>query len=109
MTNLSPTTDRFANHHGYSDAYPYEIVRVVSDKTIEIRAMETSENKTKMDFHPGGFSAHCSNQMDQEYDYTSNPERSVIRARLRKDGYFHSQCGRHNISDRPYKFHDYNF
>ena len=41
---LIPTTDRFANRCGYSDVHPYEIVRIVSDKCIEVRAMDTGEN-----------------------------------------------------------------
>jgi hypothetical protein len=31
------TTLNYANHCGYSDVTPYEVVRVVSDKTIEVR------------------------------------------------------------------------
>jgi hypothetical protein len=109
MTNLTPTTDLFANRHGYSDVEAFEIVRVISEKTIEVRAMTVSDNKTKMDFHVGGFSAHCSNQSAQEYDYTSNPDNTVLRARLRKDGCYHSAWGRHIVSTEPYKFHDFNF
>ena len=30
----------YANHHGYSDINPHEIVRRVSDKTLEIREMD---------------------------------------------------------------------
>tara|TARA_R110000803_G_scaffold14701_1_gene40856 strand:+ start:43 stop:372 length:330 start_codon:yes stop_codon:yes gene_type:complete len=109
MTNLKPATNLFANRAGYSDVEPFEIVKVVSEKTIDIRVMDTSENKTKMDFHVGGFSAHCSNQSEQKYDYASNSENKTIRARLRKDGYFHSAWGRHFIAETPQKFHDYNF
>lgn len=109
MNALNPTTDLFANFCGYSDNEPYEIVRVVSEKTIEIRLMDYSENKVKMDFHAGGFSAHCSNQHKQEYDYTKNENNPVIRARLRKDGRFHSVYGKHVISAKPNRFYDYNF
>ena len=34
----------YANQYGYSDIEPYEIVRVVSDKTIEIRNMNAERN-----------------------------------------------------------------
>ena len=110
MTKLIPTTDLFANYCGYSDVEPYEIVRIVSDKCIEVRAMDTSKQKTKLDFHVGGFSAHCSNQHDQKYDYTSNPENSVQKIRLRKNGvWMNKDDQRFNIAEAPYKFYDYNF
>tara|TARA_R100001377_G_C3181103_1_gene106695 strand:- start:847 stop:1182 length:336 start_codon:yes stop_codon:yes gene_type:complete len=111
MTTLTPTTDLFANHHGYSDVHPYEIVRIVSDKCIEIREMDTSENKTKMNFVAGGFSAHCSNQNAQDYDYTSNPENHVEKIRFSRVSKVW-KCkggGRYNIAKAPRKFYDYNF
>ena len=58
---------------------------------------------------PGGFSARCVNQHEQKYTYTSDPEAPVIRARLRKDGYFWSKLGRHWLSLSPLRYHDYNF
>ena len=33
----------------------------------------------------------------------------VIRARLRKDGKYHSAYGRHVLADAPVRFYDYNF
>ena len=109
MTNLKPTTELFANLYGYSDVHPYEIVRIVSDKCIEVRAMDVSENKTKMDGVAGGFSGHCVNQNAQEYDYTSNPENSVTKVRLNKRGWQNKFGQRFRIDEEPYKFHDYNF
>ena len=99
-----------ANHSGWSDVHPYEIVRVVSPKTIEIRVMDAELDKNwKPEIIAGGFSGHCTNQGAQKWAYKSNPDYTVIRARLRKDGYFHSANGRHVLSKTPYKFHDYNF
>mgnify|MGYP003637258842 FL=1 len=116
MNNLTPTTELFANELGYSDVHPYEIVRIVSDKCIEVRAMDVGENKTKMAFQVGGFSAHCSNQSQQDYDYTSNPENVVIKVRLNRvsqycaDKVWKSKHGqRYEISAAPRKFYDYNF
>ena len=116
---LIPTTDIFANRCGYSDVHPYEIVRIVSEKCIEVRAMDTGENKTELKFHVGGFSAHCSNQHAQDYDYTSNPDNAVIKIRLNRTGTHHdgtpiltwkSKHGeRFAIADAPHKFHDFNF
>jgi hypothetical protein len=30
----------YANHYGYSDITPFEVVKVISDKTIEVREMD---------------------------------------------------------------------
>ena len=107
---MNITTNTFANWHGYSDVYPYEVVRVISNKTLEVRAMETSENKTKLQFVAGGFSAHCTNNYAQDYDYSSNPENPVFRIRASKAGDWKDKHGRRFvISDVPSKFHDYNF
>jgi hypothetical protein len=118
MTNLTPTTELFANHCGYSDVHPYEIVRIVNDKCIEIRAMDTSENinQGELNFHVGGFSAHCSNQHSQDYIYTSNPENGVQKIRLNRTSQYcaaktwkNKHGMRFNIAEAPYKFHDFNF
>ncbi len=98
-----------ANNLGWTDVNPFEIVRVVSPKTIEIRMMDSEELPWDRDFHSGGFFGHTSNQNDQKWKITSNPNNPVMKARLRKDGYFHSDHGRHSLSNEPRKFYDYNF
>jgi len=100
----------FANNHGWSDVHPFEIVRVVSPKTIEVRQMDAERDP---DFEPefvaGGFAGHCTNQHKQTWLYRSNPDNPVVRARLRKDGFYHSANGPHSLSTEPRKFYDYNF
>jgi hypothetical protein len=99
-----------ANMHGWSDVTPFEIVRVVSPKTIEVRAMIAEQNESfKPEIIPGGFAGHCVNQGQQKWNYKSAPEGMVLRARLRKDGNFHSNFGKHVLSTEPRKFYDYNF
>jgi hypothetical protein len=101
---------RYANQQGYSDVNPYEIVRWVSDKTIEVRAMRAEVDPDwKPEVQVGGFSRHVANQHDQRWFITSDPEAPIIRARKRIDGYFHSAHGRHKVNDRAVKFYDYNF
>ena len=101
---------KYANHHGWSDVTPYEVIRVISDKTIEIREMKAERDPAYTpEFVPGGFSAVCTNQRDQTWIIESDDTAPVIRARLRKDGYFHSQRGRHILNDKPVHFYDYNF
>ena len=99
-----------ANHSGYTDVHPYEIVRVVSPKTIEIRLVDAKlDPKWKPEIIVGGFVGHTVNNGSQKWAYTSNEDNRVIRARLRKDGYFYSANGRHILSTVPSKFYDYNF
>jgi len=100
----------YANHIGWSDVDPYEVVRVISEKTIEIREMDAKrDDSVKLEFIPGGFSAHCSNQSDQKWFITSNPENRVIRIRLGKKGWKDAHGRRFALSDEPVKFYDYNF
>lgn len=106
--NTNQTT--FANLHGYSDVEPFEVVRVISDKTIEIRAMRAERDESvKLEWAVGGFAGHCVNQRDQKWVITSDESAPVIRARRRVDGYFHSPYGKHVLNDKPVKFYDYNF
>lgn len=99
-----------ANHVGYSDVEPYEIVRVVSPKTIELRQVHAElDPNWKPEIVSGGYAGHCTNQHSQKWNYKSIPDGGVIRARMRKDGYFHSAAGRHSLNTEPRKFYDYNF
>ena len=107
--NLDPKNFGFANMHGWSDVNAYEIVRVVSSKTIVLRRMTATKLPFEMDFHPGGFLGHVSNQNEQKHTYAQNPEAGEIRAHRRKDGYFWSAYGRHILSTTPHEFYDYNF
>ena len=48
---------KYCNQHGYTDINPYEVIRVVSDKCLEIRSMKAEKNPDyKPDFVAGGFS-----------------------------------------------------
>lgn len=100
----------FANHYGYSDVNPYEVVRVISDKTIEVREMDAERDESvKLEWEIGGFCAHCSNQRDQKWFIKSNPENQVIRIRLGKQGWKDKHGRMFGLSDQPIKFYDYNF
>ena len=102
----------YANHIAYSDVNPFEIVRRVSDRTIEIRAMnaERANPENKLGFVPGGFCGHHANQDEQEWTITSNPEAPVTRIRLQKDGKWRCKHGeRYVLGVKPVKFYDYNF
>ena len=101
---------KFANHHGYSDIDPFEVVKVISDKTIEIREMVAERDESvELEFHVGGFSAHCSNQRDQKWHIKSDDTAPVIRIRWGKQGWKDAHGRRFNLSHKPSKFYDYNF
>lgn len=102
-------TNKYANHYGYSDVNPYEVVRVISDKTIEIREMDAERDKNvKPSFDIGGFSAHSDN--NQAWFITSNESNPVIRIRLsKKKGWVDKYGRKFGLADQPRKFYDYNF
>lgn len=105
----------YANQYGYSDVEPYEIIRRVTDKTIEIRAMDAkllngcnSGEPDALKFSPGGFCGHTSGT--QRYEYSQRPDAPVVRIRLHKDGKWKDASGhKYRLADAPYKFYDFNF
>jgi hypothetical protein len=101
----------YANRIGWTDVNPCEIVKTISEKTLEIREMDAERDPTwKPDWHPGGFSGHCSNQYSQRWDIASNENNPVIRIRLSKNKGWQDKHGqRYKLSDEPRKFYDYNF
>ena len=100
---------QYMNLHIHSDIKPFEIVRRISDKTIEIREMDAILNSDfKPDIEEGGFVGHCTNQNEQKYAYQSDNNAPIVRCRLTKKGW-KSVYGTHKPSDRPKRFYDYNF
>lgn len=103
---------QYANHIGWSDAEPYEIISRTA-KTLTLRRMKAElDPEWKPRTVIGGFSGICTNQSEQKWIITSDPEGMVIKAHLRKEGRnfrFYSRLGRHSLSTAPYKFYDYNF
>ena len=103
--------EKYANYIGYSDVYPCEVIREVSDKTLEIRSMD-AERDTSWEpiTAPGGFMGHTINQQSQRWFITRNAENSVFRIRRRKDGrWYDKHSRRYSLSDEPIRFYDYNF
>ena len=101
---------QYANEYGYSDVTPYEVVRVVSEKTVEIRRMNAvrSNPENNLGFAPGGFFGHCSRQDEQEWIITPCLEGNVFRIRLGKRGWKDKYGNRYKLSDKPVRFYDYN-
>jgi len=101
---------QYANHIGWSDINPFEVVRRVSDITLEIREMHAERDQSvKLEFVPGGFSAICLNDRDQQWFITSDESAPVIRIRLGKRGWKDKFGRRYELADEPVKFYDHNF
>ena len=110
-TSTHLTFPKYANFHGYSDIEPYEVIRVISDKTLEIRAMKTSDcpvNMKDIKCYVGGFAGHFANQRIQQWNIESNPNGYVTRIRLTKKGWRNGSL-KFILEDKPVKFYDYNF
>ena len=100
----------YANQYGYSDVEPFEVVRRISHQTLEVRAMNAERDESvKLEFHVGGFSAHCSNQREQKWYITSDPSAPIIRIRLGRYGWKDKHGHKYSLSKEPRKFYDYNF
>jgi hypothetical protein len=102
---------QYANQIGYSDVTPYEVVRVVSEQTLEVREMSSQRDPSyKPEFIPGGFAGHCINQDDQQWVITSDPARRVVRIRRDKRGNWKDKYGnRFSLDAKPVRYYDYNF
>lgn len=95
----------------YSDVRAYEIIKVISDKTIEIRAMVAKHDIGHLDQFVGGFGGHVENQHHQKVDYSSDPTGQVIRIRRKRNdpNAWTSNGSRFGLTEQPYAFYDFNF
>ena len=95
----------------YSDVVAYEIVKVISDKTIEVRKMDSHHDISKLKQISGGFFGHVVNQHNQEVKYASNLNNPVIRLRRKKNNpeAWTYKGFRFGLETKPYAFHDFNF
>ncbi len=101
----------FANKYGFTDITPYEVVRVISNRTLEVRKMDSALSEgQKPEFVVGGFAGHCTNQAELKWDITSNDQNPVVRIRLGKNGTWKDAYGhKFGLADEPIRFYDYNF
>ena len=95
----------YCNEHFYTDVHPYEVVKVISDKKVEVRPMKEIR-KTQPIIQVGGFGGHCINNREIEYDYESLPDAPTKVIKLHKKGW---NFGQFRMCDRPIYFYDYNF
>lgn len=101
--NLNDMVGKFVNRYLYTDVQPVgQIVAIKGKSTLVLRKVIAGDNKSKMEFVPGGFSAVCLNNWNQDYDYEITDE--IIEMRYSKG--FLKQ---YRIENEPYKHYDYNF
>lgn len=107
----APLAPKYLNLHGYSDVTPFEVIRVISDKTVEIREMKAERDPSwKPESVIGGFSRVVLNNDSQRWIITPDADAPVLRARRCKNGRWSvSGNARFMPSDRPVCFYDYNF
>lgn len=100
-----------ASFYGYSDVDAYEIVKVISDKTIEVRKMDSEHDISHLEQYAGGFCGHVADQRNQKVTYASNPKAEIIRIRRKKNNPEQWVNGslRFGLTEKPYAFYDYNF
>ena len=99
----------YCNQYMVTDVVPYEIVSIVSDKTVKIREMDYEQICKPKKFVPGGFVGHFEDNSNQKYTYKSNPDNKIISARLNRKGFWKSVSGKHLLNEMPKRFYDYNF
>lgn len=82
----------------YTDITPYELVRVVTDKTVEIRELDHKVIWRDQ------------NDEGQIGEYKSNPSKPIIRIRAKKRGYGWSRGGAvfYPVGS-PFGYYDYKF
>jgi len=107
----NPRVGAYANRRLWTDVDPYEIVRVVSDRCLEVRAMETEPDLTwQREVIPGGFTGHTTNNHEQRWVYRRCPEGQTLRIRKHKNGQWYDAHGdRYSIAAQPVKHYDFNF
>ncbi len=104
-TDAKDLLGKYINRHLFSDVDPVgRIIAVRGNNFVTIQPVQAGENKSKMEYVIGGFSAICTNQYKQSYDFYDDGDPYEIRlskSALKKRF--------HVIQDHPSKFYDYNF
>lgn len=94
----------------YSDCHAFTII-ARTEKTLTIQQDKaTLKNNWKPEFVHGGFTAHCTNQNEQEYDYEKDAKGQILKIRWSdKKSYWNAPRGYAGISLGRHEFYDYNF
>jgi hypothetical protein len=104
---MTPEIKKYCNQYFYTDVEPFEVVKVISPKIVEIRPMKAIPVRLPQDFHAGGFSGHYADNWNQSYTYESIPDAPTERVHWSEKK--QQWTGRRRMSDKPIYFYDYNF
>ncbi len=97
----------FNNNNVLFTAHPYEIVRHVSDKTIEIRKMWAERDSSVQ--VPSECRDILRNWKGQNWKTRSQPDVPTIRIRRHKDGqWYDADGGWYKFHDEPVSFYNFN-
>ena len=118
-----PEPRQYINYTLFTDVEPYEVIEMNAKGTrAKVRKLNAKLDPTwKPEWVPGGFAGHCTNNREQRWVFSEDPEGEVrqMSLRLKNTAAEHwqfvgeptSRCigSKGRLSDQPRKFHDYNF
>lgn len=109
MTNATAPA-AFANQIVGTDVHPFEVVRAVSDKCLEIKRMGALlKDEWEANMIVGGFVGHVINN-GGEWVITSSNDGPIIRIRRNIKGQWKDAHGnRYSLSDTPRAYYDFNY
>jgi hypothetical protein len=100
----------YATHYAYSDINPYEVLRVVSDNCLEVRAMNHENDPNDMPtFVPGGFSAICTHFGSRVISVDPKGKVFKIRRTKRNPERWTYKGMRFALDKEPRAYYDHNF
>lgn len=79
-----------------------KIIEVRGKSIIKVQRMLATKQTEKLDFNVGGFSAHCSNQRNQKWEFEELELTEDFRLGKNFDRWY-------AITETPRNFYDYNF
>jgi hypothetical protein len=94
-----------------SDVFP-GVVSKVTSKTVTVRESQaTLHPDWNPEFDVGGFAAHCTNQHDQRWEYSDDPNGRLNKFtyRSKSEKFMMVGCNTSVLYGGWRKFHDYNF
>lgn len=111
----TPETNQYLTQTGYSQTYPYKVVRKTAT-TMTLKMVKVAKDPDwKPEIVPGGFAGHCTNQSEQTWLYDGIEGGHEVVVRLKKSRYAGSdklwgdKHGNEFIANGARYFYDYNF
>jgi hypothetical protein len=100
-------TLNYANRYDEKDTLPFEVVEWISGSELVIREMVADLRKG---WRPAMILGHCTNENEQEWDISPDPDALTFRIRLDKHGRWKDVGGKvYRLEAIPVRFHRYSF